>query len=383
MDLSAVDVATVRWLPRVRTVDVVGAGLFAALSLWVWWVARVEGGDAGPLVSLLVGAALLAALGRWATFFHGTGAPALLVVAIVGYAVVTGGAPPPGLGPEGSTEAAGALFAIGTGAASVVVVRSASWWPRLLFGLVALTLALLTWRTGSAVATVLAALVLVSTAALLALPMEERRWVLVWPALVTVLVLFGSVTYAAVPLPDGIPGPAPERIAAWSAGLDAVTESPLYGIGPGHGAVAVADAPATRAWVRHEPLQVAAGTGLVGGLLLLALLWWSLVWVARPGGGPGSVIGGLVITGAIAHACLEPIWHVPAVPLALAALAGTASLRGGDAAWRLEALLERAAPRRETARETDDAAGDDDLEGVTAVDRPAEDESGTTGGAAV
>jgi hypothetical protein len=73
----------------------------------------------------------------------------------------------------------------------------------------------------------------------------------------------------------------------------------------------------------------------VGGLLLLGVLWWTLAWVARPGGGPGSVVAGLVIAGSVAHACFAPIWHAPLVALSLAALAGSASTPGGAALWRL------------------------------------------------
>jgi hypothetical protein len=86
---------------------------------------------------------------------------------------------------------------------------------------------------------------------------------------------------------------------------------------------------------------MAADTGLVGGALLLGLLWWALVWVARPGGGPGTVVAGFVIAGSVAHACFAPIWHDPAVPLGLAALAGSASTPGGGDASRLPQLWER------------------------------------------
>ncbi|MEX0834862.1 MAG: hypothetical protein WD010_02135, partial [Nitriliruptor sp.] len=68
---------------------------------------------------------------------------------------------------------------------------------------------------------------------------------------------------------------------------------------------------------------------------------WPLGGGARPGGGPGSVVAGFVLAGSIAHACFAATWQVPTVPLALAALAGTASLRGGEAAWRLRALWNR------------------------------------------
>ncbi|WP_211262437.1 hypothetical protein [Nitriliruptor alkaliphilus] len=332
--------ATARWWPRFRRIDRIGLALVLGLAAWVWWASRVQDADGGPLVSLVLAVAIVATLARWAAFFHGTGAPALIVAGVVVYALVAGDDLVQGIGPGGSTEAAGALLATGTGAAAVVVLRARPIWARLAFGAMALLLAWLTWRSGSLAATAIAAVVLLSTIALLALPMQERRWVIVWPGLAAVVLLLGTVTYASLPLPDDLlfGGPGAERVEPWRAALDAVTESPRYGTGhlTDDPAVAVrTDAPG---WARHDPLQFTAATGLVGGLLLLAVLWWSLAWVARPRGGPGSIVAGVVIAGSIAHACLEPIWHVPAVPLTLAALAGTASMRGGDASWRLDAL---------------------------------------------
>jgi hypothetical protein len=99
---------------------------------------------------------------------------------------------------------------------------------------------------------------------------------------------------------------------------------------------------------------MAADTGLVGGALLLGLLWWALVWVARPGGGPGTVVAGFVIAGSVAHACFAPIWHAPAVVLGLAALAGSASTPGGGAASRLPQLWEGRSPGDDAASTSDE-----------------------------
>lgn len=340
MDAGAGEGATARWWPPLRRIDRIGLALVVVLAAWAWWSSRVQDADGGALVSLVLAVAIVATLARWATFFHGTGAPALIVAGVLVYALVAGDDLSQGIGPDGSTEAAGALLATGIGAAALVVLRARLLWARLAFGAVTLVLAWQTWRTGSLAATAIALVVLVATIALLALPMQERRWVIVWPGLVAVVLLLGTVTYASLPLPDDLlfGGPGPERVERWNAALDAVTASPLYGTGHLVDDPAVAVNTAEPGWARHDPLQVTAATGLVGGVLFLALLWWSLSWVARPGGGPGSVVAGVVIAGSIAHACIEPIWHVPAVPLTLAALAGTASMRGGDASWRLEAL---------------------------------------------
>jgi hypothetical protein len=79
---------------------------------------------------------------------------------------------------------------------------------------------------------------------------------------------------------------------------------------------------------------------VIGGVLLLTLLGWALVWMSQPGWRRGSSIAGAVLAGSIVHACFVPIWHVPVVPLTLAALVGMASMRGGAASWRLAGLWE-------------------------------------------
>jgi hypothetical protein len=336
-----------RLWPQLRRIDVIGLVILVAFALWVWWAGRTSGGDVGSFVALLVGIALVAAVSRWATYLHGTAPAAALALVLLVYGW-TAGDGSDGLGPE----RLGALLTVATGAGAVVTVRANDLWLKLAGGAVTLAAALLTWRTGSLVATLVATFVVASMVALLALPMRERRWVIVWPALVAVLVLLGSATYASLGIPTdrGLGSLDQERVEGWRAALDAVTEEPLHGIGrnatpPG---VEVDDA---GGWARHDPLQLTAETGVLGGLLLLGFLWWSLAWVARPGGGPGSVIAGVVIAGAVTHACLEPTWHTPAVPLSLAALGGVASLRGGDARWRLDTLIDRLRTGSENASE--------------------------------
>lgn len=354
--MSITEDATDRWWPAPRRIDGIGVGLLVALVGWSWWASRTREDAVGPLIGLLVAAALIAVLMRWATFFHGTGAPALIVAGVLVYALTTADDLPRGLGPEGSTEAAGALLALGTGAAALLVLRARTWWPRAVLGVITIGLAVLTWRTGSLPATVIAALTVLITVGLLAQPMRERRWLVVWTAWIALLILLGTVTYAALGLADDPGHGDPTRGARWSAALEAVSDAPLYGVGRGTDAASEGGV-RVPGWVQHEPLQFTAEMGLVAGLLLLAVLWWTLAWVARPGGGPGSAVAGVVIAGSFAHACLAPIWQAPAVPLTLAALAGTASMRGGDASWRLDALVARLQPDPSPAP---DDAGDDD-----------------------
>jgi hypothetical protein len=333
------DGAVVAWWPELRRIDLTGLGLVAAFVVWVILAARATDGRAGPMIGLVVGAVAIAALARWATYVHATGPAAAIAVVLLGYGLLAGD---PAAGDAFAAERLGALLVVGTGAAAVVAVRASQLWLRLAGGLVTLALAALTWRTGSTPAGLLAVVVVLGALALLLLPMRERRWVVVWPGLAAVLLLFGSTAYTSLPLPAELVGGAPseERLEGWTAALDAVTESPLYGTGPGApGPAGVGITSGTNGWASSEPLQVLAETGVVGGLLFLGFLWWAVAWVARPGGGPGSVVGAVVVAGAIAHACLAPVWHGPAVPLALGALAGAASLRGGVARHELAALV--------------------------------------------
>jgi hypothetical protein len=345
MQLAASDEGTARWWPAVRRIDVVGLVLLLVLIGWVWWASEQQGADAGPLVWLLAGIGLVAVVARWATFFHATIPPALLALGIAIYAITTGDDLPHRLGPGGgSVEAAGAVFATATGAAAMVTLRVAPFWPRLAFGLLTVSLFSLTLITGSLIANAVAGAVLFATVAFLGMGMKEPRWVVVWPALVAVLLLLGSISYALlVPVGDeGLLRPAPELHARWSTAVDVASDAPLYGVGRGEvGREAIDDAPVDGpGWARHEPLQVAAETGVIGGVLLLTLLGWALAWMAQPGWRRGSSIAGAVLAGSIIHACFVPIWHVPVVPLTLAALVGMASMRGGVASWRLAGLWE-------------------------------------------
>jgi hypothetical protein len=329
------DGRTEAWWPAIRRIDVIGFVLILVTIAWVWWASGRSGGDGGALIGLLVLLAVVAALARWATFFHGTGPAAALAIVLLGYGLLVGEG-----NDSGGPERLGALLSVGAGAAAVVALRATRLWLKLTGGAAMLVLALLTWRSDSIPAILLVAIVVISTLALLGLPMRERRWVIVWPGLVAVLVLLGSATYASLGLPAdrALGSIMPDRVAAWDVALDTATEEPLTGIGLG---AVPPDATVDEAggWAMHEPLQLAAELGLPGALLIIILLWWTLVWVARPGGGPGSVIAGVVIAGSVAHACVAPIWRSPAVPIALAVLAGAASMRGGDARWRLEALV--------------------------------------------
>ena len=74
-----------------------------------------------------------------------------------------------------------------------------------------------------------------------------------------------------------------------------------------------------------EALGRLAGTGLVGGGLLLALVGWGLFRLGlRPASPAAAAIAAMALAASAAHAQIAPIWQVPPVPAMLAALLGSA-----------------------------------------------------------
>jgi O-antigen ligase len=80
-------------------------------------------------------------------------------------------------------------------------------------------------------------------------------------------------------------------------------------------------------YTHNEYLQVLAELGAIGGLLLAALLLMIVRGLHRAWHGRGAVAAGaLAATAALAvHAGFDFVWHIPAIPLLVAALVGLAS----------------------------------------------------------
>jgi hypothetical protein len=121
---------------------------------------------------------------------------------------------------------------------------------------------------------------------------------------------------------------SPDRAAAARAALQLAVERPLTGTGPGRAVLVwVQDSRrVTSRYVHNEYLQVLAELGFVGLALLvvlLASLAWT-VWRGRPHA-PSTAVWAGAVTGLAAlavHSALDFLWHLPAVPLAGAVLAG-------------------------------------------------------------
>ena len=121
----------------------------------------------------------------------------------------------------------------------------------------------------------------------------------------------------------------PERAASFDAALRIFGEHRLIGAGPSLSTLTWAPGHGTRIYryAHNEYLQVLAELGIVGGLLLAALLaslLWRLGRRCRSGGAVSA--GALAAVVALAvHAGFDFVWHIPAIPLLAAALVGLAS----------------------------------------------------------
>ena len=122
---------------------------------------------------------------------------------------------------------------------------------------------------------------------------------------------------------------SPERSEALRAATQVVADHPLGGAGPGHTQLRW-EGPdgGTRyfSYVHNEYLQVAADLGLVGLALLAVLLvaLARLLWRARAtAAGPWPWAGAAAAACAFAvHSGFDFVWHLPAVVLTVALLAG-------------------------------------------------------------
>jgi O-antigen ligase len=121
---------------------------------------------------------------------------------------------------------------------------------------------------------------------------------------------------------------SPDRAAAARAALQLAAERPLTGTGPNRAVLTwVQDSRrVTGRYAHNEYLQVLAELGFVG-LALLVVLLASLAWTIWRGRlhAPSTAVWAGVAAGLAAlavHSALDFLWHLPAIPLAGAVLAG-------------------------------------------------------------
>jgi O-antigen ligase len=121
---------------------------------------------------------------------------------------------------------------------------------------------------------------------------------------------------------------SPDRAAEVRAAVQLAAERPLTGTGPDRAVLTWTqdNRRVTSRYVHNEYLQVLAELGFVGLALLVVLvasLAWT-VWRGRPHA-PSTAIWAGAAAGLAAlavHSALDFLWHLPAIPLAGAVLAG-------------------------------------------------------------
>jgi hypothetical protein len=144
-----------------------------------------------------------------------------------------------------------------------------------------------------------------------------------------VLAVGGRMADTAVRLTDTrLTIASPDRAAAARAALQLAADRPLTGTGPGRAVLTWVqhNGRVTSRYVHNEYLQVLAELGFVG-LALLVVLLASLAWTIWRGRlhAPSTAIWAGAAAGLAAlavHSGLDFLWHLPAIPLAGAVLAG-------------------------------------------------------------
>jgi O-antigen ligase len=133
----------------------------------------------------------------------------------------------------------------------------------------------------------------------------------------------------------GLEERAGERADLWAAAADQAAASPFRGNGPSsyEQAATVSDDEDLR-WAHHEYLQTAAEEGLIGLLLLLAVVACAYLRLLVAPSHARAVIGATVLTVVAAHATVDHVLHHAAVPITLAVLVGWATADPPDLGTR-------------------------------------------------
>jgi hypothetical protein len=307
-----------------------GVGLMLLVCyVAVAFAAAHNGGAPGPLVALLLASAAALVVGRLLGRRHRALLPAIVVVSVA-YALVAAGSVVGGgplSGPLGYRNATGALCVQGA-IAALMFAAAVRLWPLRILGIAAaLPFAVVAALDSTAAGVSL----LVIAVALIGLrgPRAVRVSIAIAAALFA-LTLLGVVALGAGYRPGGSGAASraltERRLVLWHESLQIIAAEPA-GVGPGRFMVvnptALRDADAH--WAHDEFLQQGVELGLAGLDLSVLLFMWGFarLWV-HPRPDMVVALGAASLAALGIHAGVDYVLHFPAVPLAAAALIGTA-----------------------------------------------------------
>jgi O-antigen ligase len=314
-----------------KAYDMLGTGLVGAFVAWTVTSADVQDSNPFPQVGIVVAGGVAYVVGRLLGGYDPIRVALVVALGILtatiasGPRAFSGGPLAP---PLGYANANGALYALGVASAAIVATCAKKPATRWLAGLLALGLFGLIVASASQAATVLAAAIVL--AALTARRLG-RRFALLAP----MFVVGGVAITIIVGLTHGMPALAAieqalteRRAMLWQEALEITAREPILGVGPGMFAdtspTAIADADAR--WAHSAYLQVAAETGILGALLLGAMLLWAYGALYRSPQDPRLVV--IVTAAATAfalHAAMDFLVHFPTLVVIAALLVGVAT----------------------------------------------------------
>jgi hypothetical protein len=322
-------------LPPLRRLERLGLVLAGIGVTWFVLVGTIVGGRPSLLtvpfaatIVAVIGAGRLPARARLGLLWSLTAAPLLAAVAIPQSIL--------GDGPIGYANASGALFVVAATAGIVLAFTSRTRGSRGTAITVSAACFVMPWLLGALTAA-LAGVAVATTAALV--PGLRARAVTGALGLGSII-LFLAVTFAGATYEPG-PRSSPAdriidasmgelRVVLWSEAIEMIASEPLTGVGPGRFPEESQTA-ATRddaRWAHNEFLQVAAESGIPGGVLLVLLVVWILAYLWPTATDPRTVVVIVAVMTLVLNATIDYIWHFAAIPVGTGLLVGaTTGLR--------------------------------------------------------
>ncbi len=298
------------------------------LTIGAVFLAARRGGDAWPVVALLIATFGAVVLGRWLGSVHRALLPAAIAITAIVLAlsstVVDGG---PLRGPFGYRNATGAFY-VQAAIAALIVAAAVRWWPVRIVGIVAaIPFAVIATKDASASAV---CLLLIAIAAMAFGGGRLARVCVVAIGALFLLVLVATVVLGASYRPGTQSAFAraltERRLTLWHESLQIIRQEP-GGVGPGRfqDVAPLARRDRDARWAHNEFLQQGVELGWTGVALVVLLFLWGFVRLGmHPAPDIIVALGAASLASLGIHASVDYVLHVPAVPLTAAALIGTA-----------------------------------------------------------